>query len=154
MRKAVARRGLATENRNAIRDAVYFMQWCHWRTRDPEADAIRGSHDRNQPPLFDLLTELGKLRRKLRDRPGDTCLAQENWVHGLSEEKLLEELPTPHLGNRRITGKTPRSVPVLGARVRTKPADWPRGPQSKGVVMQSTKRRTQGTDAEGSRKRK
>ena len=116
---------------------VYLFQWCHWRTRDPEADAIRGCHDKNQAPLFDLLTEFGKLRRKLRERVGYDVLSQEYWVHSMSEEKLLENLPKPHLGHSRLTGKTQPPVPPLGARESTKPADWPRGPASKGILEES-----------------
>jgi hypothetical protein len=137
VRKHVSRRAHATDDRNGIRELVYFFQWCYWRTRDPEADAIRGCHDKAQPPLFDLLTELGKFRRRVRERLGDEFLAKPGWLHTLSDEQLLEDLPKPHLGHSRLSGKTPPPVPQLGARKSTKPADWPRGSQSKGVLMAS-----------------
>ena len=81
--------------------------------------------------MFDLLTEFGKLRRKLREMVGYDVLSQEYWVHSMSEEKLLENLPKPHLGHSRLTGKTQPPVPPLGARKSAKPADWPRGPHQK-----------------------
>ena len=137
VRKHVSRRAHATDDCNGIRELVYFFQWCYWRTRDPEADAIRGCHDKAQPPLFDLLTELGKLRRRVRELVGDDRLATPNWLHSLSDEEILVDLPKPHLGHVRLSGKTPPPVPQLGARSSTKPSDWPRGPQSKGVFMAS-----------------
>ena len=52
LRKHVARRAHATVDRNTLREMCYFYQWVYWRTTDPERDAIRGCHDRNQPPMF------------------------------------------------------------------------------------------------------
>ena len=52
LRKHVARRAHPTADRNTIREMCCFYQWVYWRTTDPEKDAIRGCHDRNQPPMF------------------------------------------------------------------------------------------------------
>ena len=141
VRKHVARRSHATDDRNGIRELVYFYQWCYWRTRDPEADAIRGCHDKAQAPLFDLLSEFGKLRSRLRAQLGDDLLAKPDWLHSSADEELLANLPKPHLGHSRMTSKTPAPALQLGSRQSTKPADWPRGAQSKGVLMVSRKRK-------------
>ena len=93
LRKSVARRGHPTSGRNAIREMCYFYQWVYWRTRDPEKDAIRGCHDRSEAPLFDLLTQFGRLRRKLREHVGDDILKEPEWLTGMEDADILDGLP-------------------------------------------------------------
>ena len=131
----MARNGHTSSDRNTIRVMCYFYQWMYWRTRDPEVDAIRGHHDRQQPPPFDLLSELGKLRRKLRASVGDELLKSEDWLASMAEHDILSGLPKPHLGTSRLTQKTAPPAPELGPRPGTKPSDWARGIRSKGILM-------------------
>lgn len=143
LRKHVSRRGFPTEDRNTLQEFIYLYQWCYWRTRDPEKDALRGCHDKSQPPVFDLLKELGDLRRRLRVRLGDEALAQDNWLYTIPQDQWLSDLPSTAVPTHRLQGKTLPPAPALGSRGTTKPADWPRGTQSKGHVMETTKRRQQ-----------
>ena len=54
LRKHVSRRAFATTDRNTVREMCYFYQWVYWRTADAEMDALRGCHDRSQPPTYTL----------------------------------------------------------------------------------------------------
>ena len=96
----------------------YFFQWVYWRTADPENDALRGHHDKSQPPIFDLLKELGKLRQRTRAKLGEEALADEDWL-AASEKSMFTDLPRPQLQQRvRLSAKTAPPSPKLGARER------------------------------------
>ena len=78
---------------------------------------------------------MGALRRKLLTQVGEKVLGTAEWLSNMPQEEILKGLPTPHLGKQRLTKKTSTPLPVLGARPLSKPADWPRGAQSRGTAM-------------------
>ena len=118
LRKHVSRRATPTIDRATVRSMCYFYQWVYWRTSDPEQDALRGQHDKSQPPLFDLLKELGRLRKRLRDLLGDDALQQPEWLEK-AEKVILQNLPRPTMEKKvRVTQKTEPDKPELGARAR------------------------------------
>ena len=112
----MSRRATVTTERNTIRAMCYFYQWVYWRTRDPEIDAIRGRHDRNEAPLFDLLSAFGELRKKLREKIGDDGVRSADWLFEMSDEDILRDLPAPKVGRKRFFGKTTVAQPELGPR--------------------------------------
>ena len=65
---------------------------------------------------------------------------------------MLENLPQAAAVHTRYKCKTTPAAPPLGPRESKKPADWPRGSQSKGIVMDSTKRKLEAKEAEEKRK--
>ena len=70
----------------------YFFQWQYWRTDDPELDAIRGCHDRQAKPLYDMLSTFAMLRRKLREQMGDAALELDTWWE-IAEKGVFDNLP-------------------------------------------------------------
>ena len=85
--------------------------------------------------MFDLLSELGGLWKRLWARVAKDVLSTPGWLAAMADATVLEGLPTPHLGTMRLTGKTAKPAAELGARPRKKPADWPHGSESKGTTM-------------------
>ena len=122
LRKHVSRRAIPTIERETVRGMCYFYQWVYWRTRDPEQDALRGHHDRHEPPVFDLLKEFGRLRLRLRDMLGDDALRHPCWLER-AEKLIFRDLPRPRMAHKpvRLSQKTAPPSPDLGARAR-KPA--------------------------------
>jgi hypothetical protein len=105
LRRLVSRRACTTVNRRTLRGMLYFFQWQYWRTRDPEQDALRGHHDKKQAPLFDLLFELGQLRKRLREKLGDEALMDDKWLEK-AETTIFRDLPLERSARRHSDGWT------------------------------------------------
>ena len=132
LRRHVSRRAIPSCDRGTLRGMCYFYQWMYWRTRDPEADALRGHHDRASQPLYDLMFELGRLRKKVRALLCDQALADPDWL-AVAEPHTFDALPTVQLPERkRIPKKQQPRTPNLGARPRKDPVGGPARKRGRG----------------------
>ena len=66
--------------------------------------------------MFDHLTPLGALRKKLREKVGDEVLKKPNWLTAMDDTSILQAMPRPYLSTSRFTEKTAAPTLALGAR--------------------------------------
>ena len=90
VRRHISRRAVSSANLPVLREMACMCQWLYWQSSDPIADAQAGKHVSARPK--DMLYELGRLCKKLRDVVGWKKSSSHVLWHDNIDEKGLSLL--------------------------------------------------------------